>query len=236
MSEISAVRRELAKYASKKRAKISQGFFKTGVGEYGEGDQFIGVSVPDTRLVARQFTTLARAQIRKLLQSKIHEERMVAIEILCFQYAKAIDAEKKKIVTFYLANRACINNWDLVDGSAPHIVGDWLIDKDRKILFELVRAKRLWDRRIAIIATYAFIKKNDFADTLRLAEFLLGDDEDLIHKAVGWMLREVGNRDRMALERFLKKYYKTMPRTMLRYAIEKFPKTLYKKYLAGTVG
>jgi 3-methyladenine DNA glycosylase AlkD len=173
--------------------------------------------------------------VEKLLTSKIHEERFCALEILVFQAEKASEVDKKKLFDFYLAHTANINNWDLVDTSCRQIVGDFLLDKDRKILRKLAKSTDLWERRIAMISTNAFIRNNQFEDTYEIAEILLHDTHDLIHKAVGWMLREAGNRDRKSEEAFLKKHYKTMPGTMLRYAIEKFPQDLRKAYMTGTV-
>ncbi|MBN1169578.1 DNA alkylation repair protein [Candidatus Micrarchaeota archaeon] len=212
------IRQELGKLANPEKAKILQGFFKTEKGQYGEGDIFIGVSVPETRAVAKKYRTLKLDEVKKLLDSRIHEERLAALLILVEKYGK----NKKKVYEFYLKNSKKINNWDLVDLSAPKIVGNYLLDKDRKPLYRLAKSKNLWERRIAIVATYAFIKNNQFEDTLRISESLLEDRHDLIHKAAGWMLREIGKRNQEAEEEFLKKHCRHMPRTMLRYAIEKF--------------
>lgn len=221
---MSTVQSDLKKYASAKRAKASLWFFKTGKGQYGEGDIFIGVSVPHQRRVARLHRDLPLADVEKLLRSPVHEHRLTALFILVDSYRHADIPGKERIYTFYLSHTICVNNWDLVDSSAGYIVGEWLADKksERKILYLLSKSKNIWERRIAIIATQAFIVRNDFADTLKIAETLLSDTHDLIHKAVGWMLREVGKRDQTVEEAFLKTHYRKMPRTMLRYAIEKF--------------
>lgn len=217
------------------KAKILSSFFKTGKGQYGEGDIFYGITVPESRKIAKQYASLQLPEIRKLLGSKIHEERLISLFILILNFEKADDFEKEKLYSFYLANTKHINNWDLVDTSAYKIVGAFLFDKDPQRLTELVRSKNMWERRIAIVSTFAFIRKNKFQQTLRLATLLLEDKEDLMHKAVGWMLREVGKRDVVSLEAFLLPHYKTMPRTMLRYAIEKFPEITRKKYLKGLI-
>ncbi|MDP3899537.1 MAG: DNA alkylation repair protein [bacterium] len=237
--EIDKIKKELQKYASPQRAEISRRFFKTGPGEYGEGDVFIGVTVPAVRKIAKQFSP-ARTKIffpedgqtlGRLLKSKIHEERLCALLILVNQFQNGNETEKKEIYSFYLKHAKHVNNWDLVDLSADKIIGAYLSDKDKKILHRLARSKNLWERRIAIVATYHFIKNNQFNDTLKISEILLEDKHDLIHKAVGWMLREVGKKYRGVEEKFLLKYYQTMPRTMLRYAIEKFPEKLRQQYL-----
>lgn len=211
-----SVQTDLQAYATPLKAKASSWFFKTGKGQYGEGDVFIGVTVPEQRLVAKKYKELPLAEIEKLLHSPIHEHRQTALMILA---RKKID---KDIVDFYLDHTNRVNNWDLVDTSAK-ILGDYLRDKsDRRILLKLARSKSLWERRIAIVATHELIKEHDFTMTFTVAEVLMGDPHDLIHKAVGWMLREAGKRDQAAEEVFLNKYYKVMHRTMLRYAIEKF--------------
>jgi 3-methyladenine DNA glycosylase AlkD len=229
------VKKELEKLSDPKQAKILQRFFKTRKGEYGEGDIFLGIKVPKQREIAKKFPKLALKEIRKLLDSGVHEHRMIGLFILIANYEKAKkeanEPEKKKIFDFYLKNAKKINNWDLVDLSAPNIPGDYLLCRKRKILYKLAKSKNLWEKRIAILATYAFIKNNESSDTLKISEMLLKDKHDLIHKAIGWMLREIGKRDLAAEEKFLKKYYKKMPRTMLRYAIEKFPEGKRKFYL-----
>jgi len=225
---------ELKKLQDKNKAKILQRFFKTGKGEYGEGDIFLGIIVPKQREVAKKYVDTNLKDLQKLLSSKIHEYRLVALLILVQKYksadAKAL-ADKKEIVDFYFKNTKNINNWDLVDLSAPQIVGEYLLDKDRKILHKLSKSKNIWEKRIAVLATFMFIKNNQFEDSIMISEMLLNDKHDLIHKAVGWMLREIGKRDRQVEENFLMKYYKSMPRTMLRYAIEKFSEEKRKKYL-----
>jgi 3-methyladenine DNA glycosylase AlkD len=225
------VQANLRSLANPEHAKTLSWFFKTGPGQYGEGDKFIGLKVPVLRKLAKQYATLPLAEIELLLHSEIHEQRLFALMLLVMQASKADSSGKKAIHKFYLANTRWINNWDLVDLSAPQIVGAYLADKDRKILYKLARSKSLWQRRIAIVATFAFIRADDFGDTLSLAEILLSDREDLIHKAAGWMLREVGKRDLAALEGFLNKHTLAMPRTMLRYAIEKFPEKKRLGYL-----
>ncbi len=216
-------------------AAHSQRFFKTGKGEYGEGDRFLGIRVPVLRKRVRKFQNLALKEARRLLKSEFHEERLFALLLLVHQFNKGDEAEKKAIYKLYLDHTGYINNWDLVDSSAHHIVGNYLEDKDRKILYKLSKSSRLWERRIAIMATFYFIKKNQFDDALAISELLIDDKEDLIHKAVGWMLREIGNRDLAIEKAFLEIHYQKMPRTMLRYAIEKFPDRDRKKYLQGIV-
>ena len=218
-----------------KIAEHSLRFFKTGPGEYGEGDIFLGIRVPVTRKVARKFRELPLEQVLKLLKSKFHEERLLALFILVALFKKGNDKEKKNIYDAYLDNTDTINNWDLVDSSAHQIVGGYLFERNRKRLYQLAKSKSLWERRISMIATYTFIKKDDFEDTLKLSEILLTDEEDLMHKAVGWMLREVGKKDIEVEERFLRKHYKKMPRTMLRYAIEKFEEEKRQGYLKGEI-
>jgi 3-methyladenine DNA glycosylase AlkD len=225
------VQARLRSLANPEHVKTLSWFFKTGPGQYGEGDKFIGLKVPVLRKLAKEYKTLPLGEIERLLHSEIHEERLFALMLLVMQSSKADVVGKKAIHKFYLANTRSINNWDLVDLSAPQIVGAFLADKDRKILYKLARSKSLWQRRIAIVATFAFIRADDFGDTLALAEILLGDREDLLHKATGWMLREVGKRDLPALEGFLDKHTLAMPRTMLRYAIEKLPEKKRLAYL-----
>lgn len=233
---INKLRKELEKLANPQKAKVYQRFFKTGKGEYGEGDVFLGLTVPQSREIAIKYKDLEFDNIKKLLQSKIHEERLIALLILVHRFNqkdKKDDKEKKKIFDFYLANTKYINNWDLVDLSADKIVGQYLLDKSKNILFSLARSKNLWERRISIVATYQFIKDGRYQETLTISKMLINDKNDLIHKAVGWMLREVGKLgSQEILEKFLKMHYKKMPRTMLRYAIERFPEKLRKKYLS----
>jgi len=231
MPKLNELKKELKKLANPKRAKASLWFFKTGPGQYGEGDVFLGIKVPIQRQVAKKYLDLSLPDLQKLLNSKIHEHRLIALFILIDKYNRGDQDQKKKIFQFYLKNTKNINNWDLVDLSAPHVVGNYLLDKKRGVLYKLAKSKNLWEKRISILATYAFIRQNDFADTLKISKILLNDDHDLIHKAVGWMLREVGNRDIKTEEKFLKKHVKNMPRTMLRYAIEKFPEQKRQSYL-----
>ncbi|HAU07495.1 MAG: hypothetical protein UW46_C0006G0056 [Candidatus Yanofskybacteria bacterium GW2011_GWF1_44_227] len=232
MPSLNDAKKRLRVKADPIKAKILQGFFKTAKGEYGYGDLFLGVTVPEIRKIAVASEGLSLPSIERLLHSKIHEERLLALLILVNAYGLADNSGKHTICKFYISNRRSINNWDLVDLSAPKIVGDYLLGRNKKALHRLAISENLWDRRISIISTYSFIRKNKFSETLKIARILLGDDHDLIHKAVGWMLREVGNRSRSTEELFLKKHYKQMPRTMLRYAIEKFPEKLRIKYLA----
>ncbi|MFA5992646.1 MAG: DNA alkylation repair protein [Candidatus Pacearchaeota archaeon] len=238
MSDLIELRKELKSMANSQKAKDLQRFFKTGKGDYGEGDIFLGVVVPEQRKITKKYAQLNLEDIRNLLYSKIHEERLIALLILVDKYKKSNnESEKRKIFDFYLANSRNINNWDLVDLSAPNIVGDFLLNRkdERKILYKLAKSENIWERRIAVLATFTFIRNHDFEDSLNLSESLLKDEHDLIHKAVGWMLREIGKRDENVLEEFLKRYYEKMPRTMLRYSIEKFSKERRQKYLEGEI-
>ena len=225
------LRLRLRQLASPSRARNLSWFFKTAPGEYGAGDRFIGVRVPALRRLAREFRSLPPPAAAKLLQSPIHEERLLALFILTNAYERADESGRAAVYRLYLKNLAHVNNWDLVDSSAPCIVGPHLEKRSRKILFRLARSKILWRRRVAVLATFHFIRQGDFADALRLAELLLDDGHDLMHKAVGWMLREIGKRDVAELKKFLHKHAAQMPRTMLRYAIEKFPERDRKRYL-----
>ena len=225
------IKKEIFRFANKKRADISSSFFKTGKGEYGEGDIFLGVRVPVLRQIAKKYNKLSPKDLDRLLNSDFHEYRFIALVILINKYKKAKDEEKKVIYNFYLKNLENINSWDLVDISAPYIPGEYLKDNDKDVLYKLARSRNLWSRRVAIISTFGFIRENDFKDALRISEILLDDKEDLIHKAVGWMLREVGNRDLKVEEKFLKNNYKKIPRTTLRYAIEKFEENKRQEYL-----
>lgn len=227
------VQDELQKLANPEKAEFVSRYFKTGKGEYGEGDIFLGITVPAQRIVAKRYKDLSLSEIEKLLHSPIHEYRLTALMILYARFPKASESEQKEIYNFYLQNTKWINNWDLIDSSAREIVGAWLVHhpKETKILYILAKSKSLWERRIAIIASWAFSRKKDFTHTLALAEILLNDTHDLIHKAVGWMLREVGKMDQEAEEAFLQKHYKTMPRTMLRYAIERFSSSKRRCYM-----
>lgn len=227
---------DIKKIADPKRAAASQRYFKTGKGEYGEGDIFIGLNNPQMHMLMKKYKHLSLSEIQELLNSKIHEERFIGTDILAEQYIKGPDEDKKKFYEFYLKNAKKMNNWDLVDSSAPYISGPYLLNKPRDTLYKLVVSENLWERRIAIMSTFAFIKNKEYKDTFKIAEILLNDKHDLIHKAVGWMLREVGNKCGIEIEeQFLKKHYKKMPRTMLRYAIEKFPEELRQRYLKGNI-
>jgi 3-methyladenine DNA glycosylase AlkD len=225
----------LRKSADPSRVAVLQRFFKTGQGQYAEGDEFIGVTVPELRKVCRECSATPLADLETLLHSRIHEERLAALVLLVDAFGRAAEPDRREIYRLYLSNTAFINNWDLVDCSAPHIVGAWLETRARGPLARLARSRSLWERRIAIVATQRFIRRGDLADTFRIADILLGDDQDLIHKAVGWMLREAGKRDLEAERSFLKTRYGRMPRTMLRYAIERFPEAERKRYLAGAI-
>lgn len=225
---------DLQKYSDKKKAKIVQRFFKTGPGEYAEGDIFLGITVPMLRTLANRYQSLAFNETLQLLKSRIHEERLLSLLILILKYHKVDLSEKRRIYKAYLNHSKYVNNWDLVDVSAKHIIGAFLKDRDRAPLYKLARSDSLWERRISILSTFHFIENNDFEDTLKIAQILISDPHDLIHKAVGWMLREVGKRDRDSEERFLKKYYTAMPRTMLRYAVERFAESKRQAYLKGT--
>lgn len=225
MTPLHQLKLEIENIATKERAIVSQRYFKTGPGEYGEGDIFVGLTVPQTRDLAKKYKDLDIDEIKDLLTSKIHEHRLLALFILVDKFKKSDEKEKEEIAKFYLNHTTHINNWDLVDQSAHLILGEHLHNKDKKLLEKLAKSENLWERRISIIATLQFIRKNQFEETKRIAEFLLKDKHDLIHKAVGWMLREVGKKDKKAELEFLNKHYKTMPRTMLRYAIEHFSKS-----------
>ena len=227
------IRSKLQKLGNKQKAKVLQRFFKTSLGDYGEGDIFLGARVPDIRKLAKEYQEIRIIEVQKLLKSPFHEERLLALLILVIKYSKGNDVVKKRIYELYLKNTRHINNWDLVDLSAEKIVGDYLMDKSKKSLYNLAKSKSLWERRISIMATFHFIKQNKYFETLIIAEMLLTDKEDLIHKAVGWMLREVGKRHMQTGEKFLNEHYKKMPRAMLRYAIERFPESKRQGYLKG---
>lgn len=250
---------ELSLYANFEKANLLQRFFKTGKGQYGEGDIFIGVMVPNTRKVVKKFVNLSLTEIKKLLYSRIHEERLCALLILVEKFSKLDKTNPsqmsdfagdkkisrsalyfpiksqfggaKNIFSFYVKNAKRVNNWDLVDLSAPKIVGNYLLNKSKDVLYKFAASRNLWKKRIAILSTFTFIKNKKYRDSLEIAKILLNDKHDLIHKAVGWMLREVGKKDLTEEEKFLKKYHKIMPRTMLRYAIEKFSEEKRIKYL-----
>lgn len=232
---INQIKKDLANSADEKKAILLQRYFKTGPGEYAEGDVFLGVTVPQTRKIVRQYREMPLSQVRQLLKSPIHEHRQAALFILVWQFESRPEG-RGKIYKLYLAHTKYINNWDLVDSSAPQIVGGYLLSQaDRSILDTLATSGDLWKQRIAMLATSSFIKQNDFSDALRMAELLLAHPHDLIHKAVGWMLREIGNRDLTVEEAFLRKHYKTMPRTALRYALEKFSPERRRQYLQRKV-
>jgi len=218
--------------ANPEKAKILSRFFKTGKGEYGEGDKFLGITVPIQRQNSKKYINLELKDIQKLLNSKYHEHRLTGLIILTLKYKKADEIFKKQIFNFYLKNTKHINNWDLVDLTAPNIIGNYLLDKDRSLIYKLSLSKHLWERRIAVLSTFAFIRESQLQDTLRVTKILINDKHDLIQKAVGWMLREIGKRNLTIEEEFLKKYFKQMGRTALRYAIEKFPEEKRKYYLS----
>ncbi len=226
---LSQLRSDLQKLKNPKKAKLLQRFFKTGKGDYGEGDIFLGIMVPEQRKISKKYNNLPLSDIQKLLSTKIHEQRLIALFILIHQYKKT--SNKKEIIEFYLKNTKNINNWDLVDLSAPKILGDYLLEKPKSTLYKLSNSNNLWERRIAVMSTFAFIRAGKFDDSTKIAETLLSDKHDLIHKAVGWMLREIGKKDLATEEKFLKKHHQYMPRTMLRYAIEKFPEHKRMFYL-----
>ena len=233
--KVAELQKKLSSLEDSDRASSSNRFFKTGPGEYGEGDLFRGIRVPMLRKLAKEYQSLTLAEIEGLLRSAYHEDRLLALLILIRSYLKGDESVKEKTFDWYLKNTQFINNWDLVDSSAADIVGAFLWDKDRDVLYRLARSSNLWERRIAIIATFHFIRRGEFGETLRIAEILLADHEDLIHKAVGWMLREVGDQNMNIEEEFLRSHYKRRPRMMLRYAIEKFPEPRRQQYLKGEI-
>lgn len=237
MSELSEIRKVIKRAGSSKRAKSSAWFFKTGKGQYGYGDVFVGITVPEQRKIAKRFfNTFTLKDTVELLKGKIHEERFIALEILVMKFENAIKQNEKRaqkqIVDLYLKSTKHINNWDLVDTSAPYILGEYLLSHPRQALKQLAKSNSLWERRIAIVSTMRLIANNEFADTLKVSKLLLSDNHDLIHKAVGWMLREVGKRDIKLLKKFLKENISRLPRTTLGYAIERFPEAERKKFLA----
>ena len=229
---INQLKKELKEKSNSKQAKILQRFFKTGKGEYGEGDIFLGIKVPIQRSIAKKYTNLPLNQLQNLLDSKVHEYRLIALVILMDKYKKE---NKEKIYNFYIKNLKNINNWDLVDISCPNIIGAYLYtqprDVTKKTLQKLAISDNLWERRVAIVSTFYFIRQNRFGESIGIAQMLKNDKHDLIHKAIGWMLREIGKRNQEVEERFLRKYYKTMPRTMLRSAIERFSKEKKEFYM-----
>lgn len=226
------IQSDLRKFSDLEKSKILARFFKTGAGQYAEGDKFIGVTVPQTRTIARKYSGLSFKDISSLMTSGVHEERLCALLILVDQFEKGDRKTKDKIFKFYLKNTRYINNWDLVDLSADKIIGAHLENKPKDILLKLAESKSLWERRISIVATFHFIKKGEPKYTLQIAKILINDNHDLIHKAAGWMLREVGKRcNEKILTDFLNQYAHLMPRTTLRYAIERFPEQKRQKYL-----
>jgi 3-methyladenine DNA glycosylase AlkD len=229
---LASVRRDIRRLARPERAKANRWFFKTGPGEYGEGDRFLGVTVPQLRAIAREYRNMPLKYVVALLRSPWHEERLIALLIMVRQYVDGDARARRTIHQAYLRNTASINNWDLVDASAAQIVGAHLDAGDRRALRRLACSTSLWERRIAMIATYHYIRQGDFRDALAVAELLLNDEHDLIHKAAGWMLREIGKRDRRVEEAFLERHAARMPRTMLRYAIERLPAGVRRRYLA----
>ncbi len=242
-TELAKLKQELLLLKNPAKAKLLQGFFKTGKGEYAEGDVFYGIQVPDTRIVAKKYLDLSEEELSELINSKIHEERLCALVILVqkTKSKKTTLSKREKMFEFYLKNTKHINNWDLVDLSAPRVMGEYLYlarkeGKDEtKILYTLAKSSNLWEKRISILSTAYFISKKEYQHTIKISEILLNDTHDLMHKAVGWMLREIGKRNLEVEEEFLKKHYKKMPRTMLRYAIEKFPEQKRQSYLKGTI-
>jgi 3-methyladenine DNA glycosylase AlkD len=228
------LRLDIKKLSNKKRAAVMQRFFKTGEGEYGFGDVFAGLTVPQSRELALKYKDLDFEDIYKLLRSEIHEERLIALLILVHNFQKQ-ELLQRRIYEFYMKNIKFVNNWDLVDLSSDKIVGGYLIDKPKAVLFKLAKSQNVWERRIAMIATFNFIKNGIFDDAIKIAEELIEDQNDLIQKAVGWMLREIGKRDLKTEDAFLKKHYKSMGRTALRYSIERLPENTRKKYLLGTI-
>ncbi|MFQ5442403.1 MAG: DNA alkylation repair protein [Thermodesulfobacteriota bacterium] len=232
---IEGIRKKLKNLGSVERAKVLQRFFKTGPGEYGEGDLFLGIRVPVLRGLAKEHEDITKVEAGRMLRSAFHEERLLALLILVRRFSGGDLAERRGVYDFYMKKTRFVNNWDLVDLSAPNITGAYLFDKEKKPLYEFAASADLWKRRISIVATHYFIKNECFEDTLNIAEILVADKEDLIHKAAGWMLREVAKRDKKAAAGFLKEHYKHMPRTMLRYAIERFPEDERQGYLKGSI-
>ncbi|MDP7244096.1 MAG: DNA alkylation repair protein [Flavobacteriales bacterium] len=229
---LNQIKNDLQKLGNPKLAKILSRFFKMGKGEYGYGDVFLGIKVGPQRKIVKKYSQATLKDLQKLLSSKIHEERLTSLFILIDKYKKADEKNKKEVVDFYLKNTKNINNWDLIDLSAGKILGNYLLEKDKSILYKLAKSNSVWERRIAIISTFEFIRNNKFESTLKISEMLLEDKHDLVHKAVGWMLREIGKRNQAVEEKFLKKHCKKMPRTMLRYAIERFDESKRKYYLS----
>ncbi|HOL17728.1 MAG TPA: DNA alkylation repair protein [Bacillota bacterium] len=236
MHYITRIKQEVNRFIEPEKAAFSPRFFQAFPGGYGEGDRFIGVRVPPLRKIARRyFREISLKETELLLQDPIHEYRLAALFILCYRFAKAAEPEQEEIVNLYLNNLAFVNNWDLVDASAPHILGAYLLARDKEILFQLAASGNLWRQRVAVLATLYFIRHNRFIETLQLARQLLQHEHDLMHKAVGWMLREIGKRDFKVEYNFLQEHYRHMPRTMLRYAIEHFDPGLRRRFLEGLV-
>lgn len=231
---IREIKQEMRSLAEADRIPDLQRFFKTGKGEYAEGDRFLGIRVPHLRKLSRQYHSLPMVDVTKLLHSPWHEERLLALFIMVLQFNKGMEEPRRAIYQLYLANTASINNWDLVDCSAPHIVGGWLAARSRKPLYKLARSQSLWERRIAMLACFYFIRQGELDDAIKIAEILVEDEHDLIHKAVGWMLREIGKQDEGHMLAFIQSHYQQMPRVMLRYAIEKLPKTKRQDLLSGS--
>lgn len=230
-----SLKKDMRAAADPGKIPVFMRFFKTGKGEYGEGDRFLGLAVPMQRKIARKYRTMSLSSVETLLHSRFHEERLTALFIFMEKFRRGDEDEKERIYEIYLRNTQYINNWDLVDVTAPHIMGAYVFDKKRTVLYRLAKSKDLWEKRIAILATQYFIRQREYDDTLKIADMLLADKHDLIHKAVGWMLREVGNRSLPTEEGFLRIHAHRMSRTTLRYAIEKFSPAKRKKYLAMKV-
>ncbi len=231
---LNEIQSQLADLSNHEDGQFLQKYFKTGPGQYGEGDLFRGIRVPALRRLSRKYRDIPIELAEGLLHSAYHEDRLLALFILVLKYARADEAGKAAIYDFYINNTSFINNWDLVDSSAPNIVGAHLSDRGKEPLYLLARSPSMWERRIAVLSTFYFIRRDEFDDALKIAEILLTDKEDLIHKAVGWMLREVGKRNFQKEEHYIKIHYASMPRTMLRYAIERFPEEKRLSYLKGS--
>ena len=229
------IMRRLEELADKKKAQVLQRFFKTGPGEYGEGDLFLGIKVPELRKLSKEYEGITLKEAKQLLRSSIHEQRLLALLLLIRKFSKGDVGARERIYELYIRNTQYINNWDLVDVSAEHVVGAYLMERNKEQLYRLAKSASLWERRISILSTFHYVKHNEFSETLKISKMLLSDEEDLIHKAVGWMLREVGKRHLPTEEKFLRAHYKIMPRTMLRYAIERFPEPKRQRYLKGKI-